>query len=82
MARTQRFARPDAPAVDASASALEAPHATAARARSDAYANVSPANRGMVDALMAERRGYEQRGDMQERVALVNEQLRLRGFAA
>ena len=44
-------------------------------------ANVTPANRGMVDALLIERRGYEQRGGMDARVALVNEQLRLRGYA-
>jgi len=78
MART-RYARIDAPAVVVD---REITPETAARARADAYANVAPADRGMVDALLVERRGYEQRGGMQERVDLVNEQLRVRGYPA
>lgn len=51
----------------------------AAAARRDAFEAVAPADRGMVDALLAERRGYVQR-DLTNRVAQVDEQLRLRGY--
>jgi len=53
----------------------------AAQRRRDAMEGVKPADRGMAEALLAERRGYEQRG-MDDRVALVDEQLRLRGYGA
>jgi hypothetical protein len=54
--------------------------ARAASARRDAFENVKPANRGMVDALLAERRGYVHRGGMEDRIAQVDEQLRIRGY--
>lgn len=51
----------------------------AARRRADAMDGVKPEDRNMVDALLAERRGYQQRG-MDDRVAQVDEQLQLRGY--
>lgn len=51
----------------------------AAQARRDAYENVKAADRGMVDALLAERRGYQLR-DQADRVAQVDAQLALRGY--
>lgn len=51
----------------------------AAQRRRDAMEGVKPKDRPMVEALLAERRGYEQRG-LTDRVRLVDEQLRLRGY--
>ena len=70
---------PDAPEQYGSA---ERTHEHAAEARRDAFAAVKPADRGMVDALLAERRGYEQRGGMADRIGQVDEQLRTRGYGA
>ena len=61
----------DAPDVD-SARTIE----DAATARRDAFAGVQQSDRGMVDALLAERNGYVQR------VAMVDEQLSRRGYGA
>ncbi|MFC6017219.1 hypothetical protein ACFP2T_13505 [Plantactinospora solaniradicis] len=60
-----------------------APEQTASRAaarRRDAYEDVKPADRNMVDALLVERNGYVQRGDQADRVKQVDEQLKLRGY--
>lgn len=67
----------ESPAVEHPAG--EAELAQAAKGRAAAFANV-PAGRlqGDIDALMAERRGYVTRS-MTDRVALVDEQIRLRG---
>lgn len=54
----------------------------AAEARRDAFENVKPADRGMVDALLAERNGYVQRGGMTDRIAQVDHELRVRGYGA
>lgn len=54
----------------------------AAEARRDAFENVKPSDRGMVDALLAERNGYERRGGMADRIGQVDEQLRARGYGA
>ena len=51
----------------------------AAEKRREALANVSGVDRNMVDGLLAERRGYQQRGDT-EGVDAVNEQLKSRGY--
>jgi len=59
--------------------APEASRAQAGQARRDAYEGVKDSDRGMVDALLAERRGYVQRG-MKDRAAAVDEQLRHRGY--
>lgn len=67
------------PAVEVEVS-RETTHERAASARRDAYAGVKPTDRGMVDALLAERRGYEQRDGMDDRIAQVDEQLRVRGY--
>ena len=81
MAGTRRYARPDAqPASNDAQLARDESHARAASARRDAYANVKAGERGMVDALLAERRGYEQRGGMADRIRQVTEQLKLRGY--
>lgn len=81
MAGTRRYARPDArPASNDAQLARDESHTRAASARRDAYANVKAGERGMVDALLAERRGYEQRGGMADRIRQVTEQLKLRGY--
>lgn len=51
----------------------------AAQRRAAAMDGVKDADRNMVDALIAERRGYQQR-DMDDRVAQVDEQLKSRGY--
>lgn len=63
--------------------ALAAPsREQAAEARRDAFENVKPSDRGMVDALLAERLGYERRGGMTDRIAQVDHELRVRGYGA
>lgn len=52
----------------------------AAERRAAAMAGVPAEHRGMVDALLVERRGYVQRAGMADRVSAVNEQLTLRGY--
>lgn len=51
----------------------------AAQARGDAMADVKEGDRNIVNGLLDERRGYVQR-DKKDRVALVDEQLRARGY--
>jgi hypothetical protein len=54
-------------------------HRDAAQRRGDAMEDVPVEHRDMVTALLAERRGYEQRG-LRDRVGAVDEQLRHRGY--
>lgn len=70
---------PDPPQPPPPADPLEPSVEQAAAARRSAMDGVTDADRGMVDALLAERRGYLQRG-MNDRVGQVDEQLRLRGY--
>jgi hypothetical protein len=75
-------AQPDPPTPDVKPAQPDPPTPDvkqAAERRGDAMAKVKPTDRGMVDALLAERRGYVQR-DMPDRVSLVDEQLELRGY--
>ncbi len=61
-----------------------------AEARKRAFEDVKAGNRDMVDALLAERRGLQQRADgetndakakqLRERVEQATEQLKLRGY--
>ena len=74
---------PAAPTVDEQVVAsAEAVDATASgdqrRAAEKRRASLAGPNDSMVEALLVERRGYVQRG-MEDRVAQVDEQLRLRG---
>lgn len=74
--------RPTAPAATPVAAPAERTREQAAAARRDAFENVKPADRGMVDALLAERNGYVQRGGMQDRIDQVDHELRARGYGA
>lgn len=77
------MAAPKRPTAPTAASTVAAPaertREQAAAARRDAFENVKPADRGMVDALLAERNGYVHRG-LGDRVSQVDEQLRARGY--
>jgi len=69
----------DTPATTGGQESSEQAHAAAAQARATAYAKANPDRAAReIDALIAERNGYVSRGRA-DRLALVDEQIRLRG---